>query len=356
MRILLDSSPAQGPAGGRGLGRYVRALEAALGHVGEVETFTQTAPLNRLGEFALLPSRHRVLRRPHDLLHVPTAYLSPVRSRRPWVVSVLDLIPLEVAAHRRTGVKARAFHRLAARADGILTLSQYSAGRITELLGVDPARVTVAPLPATTTVLATAHSEPPRVLQDRPYVAAMVDLATPDPRKRAVWLSGVAKRLAGHGIVLAVAGAGTDRPGALPGSVGLGRVDDATWAQVLSGASAFVYTSAYEGQGLPPLEAMAAGVPVVAMDNTSVTEVVGDAGVLVAEEVGDPPSAASRIHRASDLSVRRLSDELLALLGDPAKAQALGIAGRARAAEFDERRFVSGVILASERAMGGGCP
>jgi glycosyltransferase involved in cell wall biosynthesis len=58
-------------------------------------------------------------------------------------------------------------------------------------------------------------------------------------------------------------------------------VDDAGLPAVYSGAQAFLYLSLYEGFGLPALEAMACGVPVIASNNTSIPEVVGDAALLV---------------------------------------------------------------------------
>ena len=68
----------------------------------------------------------------------------------------------------------------------------------------------------------------------------------------------------------------------------LGRVDDNTLAQLYADATAFVYPSLYEGFGLPPLEAMGHGTPVIASDRTSIPEVVGDAGVYI-----DPMDASS---------------------------------------------------------------
>lgn len=64
--------------------------------------------------------------------------------------------------------------------------------------------------------------------------------------------------------------------------VRLGYVDDTARADLLAGATAFVYPSVYEGFGLPPLEAMAAGVPVVATRAGALPEVLGDAAALVA--------------------------------------------------------------------------
>jgi glycosyltransferase involved in cell wall biosynthesis len=63
----------------------------------------------------------------------------------------------------------------------------------------------------------------------------------------------------------------------------VGRISDAELADLFRAAQAFVYTSGYEGQGLPPLEAMACGTPVVAMRNSAVSEVVGDGGILIDE-------------------------------------------------------------------------
>ncbi len=60
-----------------------------------------------------------------------------------------------------------------------------------------------------------------------------------------------------------------------------GYVNDDDLAALYSGASAFVYPSYYEGFGLPPLEAMQCGVPVIASDNSSIPEVVGKAGILI---------------------------------------------------------------------------
>ena len=61
----------------------------------------------------------------------------------------------------------------------------------------------------------------------------------------------------------------------------VGYVDDADLATLYSGAEWFVYTSQYEGFGLPPLEAMQCGCPVITSNNSSLPEVVGDAGIMI---------------------------------------------------------------------------
>jgi glycosyltransferase involved in cell wall biosynthesis len=116
----------------------------------------------------------------------------------------------------------------------------------------------------------------------------------------------------------------------------LGRVDDARLVELFQAARVFVYPSLYEGFGLPALEAMACGVPVVASDAASLPEVVGDAGVTV-----DPRNPEA------------LAVALQELLADPEKAAELGRRGRARAARFSWERAaaeMAGVFEAALRA------
>jgi len=95
----------------------------------------------------------------------------------------------------------------------------------------------------------------------------------------------------------------------------LGYVDDL--AALYRGASALVFTSRAEGFGLPILEAMACGTPVVAFSNTSVPEVAGDAAVLVRD--GDVAAMARGVRR---------------VLEEPALASELRAAGLEQAARF----------------------
>jgi glycosyltransferase involved in cell wall biosynthesis len=97
----------------------------------------------------------------------------------------------------------------------------------------------------------------------------------------------------------------------------IGRIPEAEVAGLLERADVVAVPSRYEGFGLPALEAMAAGAPVVAADATSLPEVVGAAGLLV--PVGDVSAWASA-----------LGD----LLGDPDGRARLAAAGRERAARF----------------------
>jgi glycosyltransferase involved in cell wall biosynthesis len=103
----------------------------------------------------------------------------------------------------------------------------------------------------------------------------------------------------------------------------LGFMPDAMLAVLYRLAAVFVFPSLYEGFGLPPLEAMASGTPVVTSNVSSLPEVVGNAAVLV-----DPTDAAS------------IADGLRQVLTNPSLAAALAERGLARAAEFSWERSV----------------
>jgi glycosyltransferase involved in cell wall biosynthesis len=108
-----------------------------------------------------------------------------------------------------------------------------------------------------------------------------------------------------------------------------GFVDEKDLSPLISGATCFTYLSLYEGFGLPILEAMACGTPVVAADNSSIPEVTGDAAILV--DANDVSAAASAISQVvTDATLRRR----------------LSAAGLARAALFDWDRSADIVINA----------
>lgn len=114
----------------------------------------------------------------------------------------------------------------------------------------------------------------------------------------------------------------------------LGYVADEMMPLIYSGAAAFVFPSLYEGFGLPPLEAMACGAPVISSRSSSLPEVVGDAGVLV-----DP------------LNVDALAESLRRVLEDWAFADALAQQGVRRAAGFSWKKTAAETIAVYRRAL-----
>jgi glycosyltransferase involved in cell wall biosynthesis len=317
----------------------------------DVEPISLVPRQGRAAEFVDLIDRWRRLRAlEYDVFHATTAFTGagPIAGR--YVASILDLIPLDVTSHRKTGIKARFFHHMAARADAVLALSLFSAGRIAERLGLPARRIVVAPLPPRLIFQAPPSGDDEQVLArfgiSRPYFVAVADLTSVDPRKRLAWLEGVGAALRDVGYALVVAGAGTNGAHtALSNTHGVGRVSDEDLAGLYRRAAAFVYTSAYEGQGLPPLEALACGTPVVAMANTSVPEVVGEAGWLV-EEATTPEQAAVGPHSPEDSSCRRLAAACCSVATDDQLRANFAARARAQAMKFSQTRFDQGIVHA----------
>ena len=115
-----------------------------------------------------------------------------------------------------------------------------------------------------------------------------------------------------------------------------GFVAEADLPALYSAATIFVYPSLYEGFGLPILEAMACGLPVIASDQSSLPEVVGKAGLLI--KPGEVEAIATAINR---------------LLGDEALRQALSSAGLARAAEFTWDKMAAQLVELYQQVLQG---
>lgn len=113
----------------------------------------------------------------------------------------------------------------------------------------------------------------------------------------------------------------------------LGYVPAEHMPTLMGGAAVLAYPSLYEGFGLPALEAMACGTPVVASNASSLPEVVGDAGLLV------PPT-----------DVRALAQALVAVLSDEQLQAKLRRAGLARAQQFSWRRCAEATLAVLEEA------
>jgi glycosyltransferase involved in cell wall biosynthesis len=345
-RLLLETTALTRPGQERGLGRYARACLEGAHELGlDITELSVRLRTGRVAEFSDLIERSLTsLVHRHDIFHVTNPLVwSP--SISPTVASILDLIPLDMPSYRQTGIKNSVFYSRAAHAHVILTISNFTAERIVDHFHVNPERIVVAPLFPATTFHIDEETSPPMDLP-RNYVISLVDMATHDPRKRATWIAPLARDLGRAGIGLVLVGAGTNRePSEIGDAKGIGRVSDKQLARLIRRAVCFLYFSAYEGQGLPPLEAMFAGTAVVSTANTAVTEVIQDGGILIDEHAGHW-SAALREDSKAEATRKDLVDACVAIRQDDSLRADLQSRGRARATEFSKSRFADGLSSA----------
>jgi len=326
LRIAIDYTPAV--TQGAGIGRYTRGLVAALAEMDTINRYVLFCaaptpasarwPANFTWQRSPLPARwltiawHRLhlplaadlLTGACDLYHAPDFTLPPLRRAR-GIVTIHDLSFLRVPDCADPGLRAfleRATPAAVARATRVLADSENTRRDLIALLDV----------PATKINVVTPGVEPHfRRETDAVRLAAVrqryglperfiLSVGTLEPRKNFAGLIRAYGRLRRaralpHALVIA------GRPGwlyeeiyrqverdQLADSVRfLGFVADADLPALYTLADLFAYPSRYEGFGIPVLEAMACGTPVVTSDNSSLPEVAGDAARLIRAEDTD---------------------------------------------------------------------
>ncbi len=348
MRIALDLTPTISAA--TGVARYARHLHAAL-LVREVDIAgvaigrgrhepppgTRRVPLPLRVMHASWRTgvpRLEWLTGPVDLVHALDGVLPA--SRRPIVATVHDTLALDRPDlhHPRLVAQQRAQLRSLRRAAVVITNSRTTAEAL-ERHGIRHGPVVV-------TLLGRTRFPAPAPISLRvpdPFVLVVGELAA--RKDHATFLAALARPVL-KDVGAAIVGPGDPEPirrraaelGVL-GRVELtGAVDDATLAALYARASVLCFPSLAEGFGLPVLEAMDAGLPVVASDLAVVREVSDGAARLVPP--GDPAT---------------LAEALAAVIGDAPLRVGMIERGRARAGEFEWHRTAAGTIEAYMRAL-----
>jgi len=277
-----------------GTARYVRGVLGALEERDDVEVRRLTwggpgrltAVARDVGWYlAGLPLQARGL----DVLHC-TTFRAPLRAPLPVVVTVHDLAVLRHPEYFTTWTRLYGrslLVRVLRSADRVLAVSEFTKREVTALAGVPPDRIRVAHNAASDAF------GPDGPADEGEYVLAV---GTLEPRKNLPRLIEATRRL---GVELRVAGArgwGGVEVADDAGVRWLGRPSDEELATLLRGALCLAYPSLYEGFGIPVLEAMHCGTPVVTSAGSAMEEVAGDAAELV--DPRDVASIAAGIERA----------------------------------------------------------
>jgi glycosyltransferase involved in cell wall biosynthesis len=232
---------------------------------------------------------------------------------QPAVATIHDTVPFaypDPDARRRSS-QQEPFLR-SARSAAVLTDSAFGAREIERRLGVPRERIAVIPL-GVEPEFSPGEARAPAALAGRPYV---LTIGTDEPHKNAATLAdGFIRGLADLG--LSLAGVGMSLP-AHPACIRLPALDEAALIALYRGAHLVAVPGLYEGFGLPALEAMACGAPVLAARAGALPEVCDHAAAYV-DAPADPAAWAAA---------------LVALSGDPGYREILRVRGLARAAQF----------------------
>lgn len=372
-RVLVDATAV--PADRGGVGRYVDGLVGALARAGadlavacqrlDAERYSRLAPDARVvpGPGAIV---HRTARLGWeqtglplvaqqvgaDVLHCPS-YTMPLAAGRPVVVTLHDATVISEPAFH-TPVKASflrsAIRTALRRASRCIVPSKATREELVRLLGADATRLDVAYHGVDREIFRPPSPQEAARVADRlglhgtPYVAFLGLL---EPRRNVPnlvrgWVRAVVDRPDPPALVLA-GGAGWDDEvdaavAAVPAHLRLLRPGFLRMQDLrgyLGGATVVAYPSHGEGFGLPVLEAMACGAPVLTTPRLSLPEVGGDAVAYT-----DPDPAA-------------IGDALAALLDDPERRAALARSAHARSLEFTWEHSAEAHLAAYQRAVAG---
>jgi glycosyltransferase involved in cell wall biosynthesis len=312
-----------------GIGTYIRSLIWALSGIDHTNRYTIVCDPAGLGVLEGLPGNFYTAiyeRNDHsaldhfafpiflsglspDLVHIPLNRV-PLFMPRPYVVTIHDMTNLlyeEEASHIRMQLRRYRFRRGLLRASRVIAVSEATKRDVESILGVPSARIRRvynAPDPGFFAKASKSGTPPPEQILERyqinyPYLLYAGAIRRHKNIPRLVEAFTVVRdQLAGHPLYkdlrLVIIGDTISQYPSVRQAVIKSRVEHAvrflgfvpfdTLRCFYESAAAFVFPSRYEGFGLPPLEAMACGTPVVASNVSSLPEVVGDAAMQINPE------------------------------------------------------------------------
>lgn len=376
MRVAFNATSLLSPL--TGIGHYCRELAERLAALPETDAqFFFGAMWSRTVRSAPLPGAGRVLpwlrsHIPHsyalrraiqgnrftryarsqrfDLYHEPN--ILPLPFEGPTLITVHDISWVRhPAAHPQERVKAmnRHFPKALSTASKIITDSRFVRQELIEEFAMDPCKIVVVPLGVDRIFQPLTSEQTHSVRQSRNLTHGhyFMTVGTLEPRKNLktaleafLLLPGAIRQrypllLAGmpgwnnqelSQMIQALEQTGEVRR--------LGYLPRTELSQLLAGATALIYPSVYEGFGLPPLEAMACGVPVISSNAASLPEVVGDSGALL-----DP------------FDTEGISHAMLSMVEDPAFRDATSIAGLERSAGFTWEACFQGTLQTYRKVL-----
>jgi len=257
MRVAFDSRAGKDD---RGIARYSRCLLDALVAGGHGEVVETHAP------------RAKAV----DVYHSPWIDGALLRSPVPMVVTLHDLVPLKRRGeYLRSGMRFKLRYLAVQRSTRVIVPTSTVADDAIRELEIPADRIFVigeaaapAMSPRSADQVAAVRA---RYNLPEQYLLWVGGLRTPDPRKRIAALTKAARSMP-----LVLVGAAGPWARELPDVILTDRVDDDELAAIYTGAHALVFASDDEGFGLPPVEALACGTPVVACDVPAVREALGD--------------------------------------------------------------------------------
>lgn len=354
MRIIIDIRPLLEPRRS-GVGTFTAETTKALTARGthEYALFANGRGTTVPGDVPAPSPRvtHRFSRYPNRLLNASFAFL-----RRPrietlagpadavWLPNlnfVASALPTVVTVHDLSfsrypqffTAKQRLWHRMInpraalRRASAVVAVSEHTRMDVIETYGVPADKVTVAH-PGIGATFVAQEDDAIRRVRERHGLRGpfFLFLGVIEPRKNVAGLIAAFSRVTADADLVIAGGKGWLCDDVFRAAVRspkkdrikfLGYVDEVEKPALYAAASAFVYPSFYEGFGIPPLEAMAVGTPVIASRTSSLGEVIGDAGLLV-----DPRSPAD------------IADAMGAVFADGRLAEELRRRGSVRARDF----------------------